>query len=423
MLEEFISNLHPVLAIFVRIICFSGIAIMFVPIQVWWERRLLGWMQDRVGPNRVGPFGLLQPVADAIKLFLKEDHVPSGVDKFIYYLAPILAFLPAFALGGTMPWAPAEGLYGLLTPVADINIGVLYVLAISSLGSYGVVLAGYAGNNKYSLLGGLRASAQLISYELAMTVSLAAIILVTGSLRMSEVVSYQTGPLWGIFPYIQNWNLLTPTGLVAGVIFFICAIAETNRAPFDLPEAESELIGGYHTEYSSFKFGLFFLSEYAARFVFSGVFATIFLGGYNMLPVRWDILAVDFPGWSEWFYFMHSANYWLSPVAFIAKCFLGFTVFVWVRATLPRLRYDQLMSIGWKSLLPAAVANFIVVAVWIMVTNLYGMIAGYASLVVSAIILLVLYLNIKAVGFNESTSTKRRIKMAKFNLKENEESN
>ncbi|MFY9234095.1 MAG: complex I subunit 1 family protein [Fimbriimonadaceae bacterium] len=375
--------------------------LMIVPLLIWWERRLLSWMQDRIGPNRVGNitfsktsrmvpgflkgkkfklFGLIQPLADGVKLFFKEDITPASVDKLIYFIAPALALFPAFALGGVMPWGP----YPSLTPVADVNIGVLYLLAISSLGVYGVVLAGYASNNKYSLMGGLRSSAQLISYELAMGMSLACIVLATGSLKMTEMIGLQQAP-WlsgpgmvdgvvqqvGGVPYIQNWLIMTPFGLIAGLIFLVCMVAETNRAPFDLPEAENELIAGYHTEYSSMKFAVFFMGEYAAMLVFSGIFTTVFLGGWSPLPIRWE--AIGLP----------QVNDWIYPVAwmfFIGKMMTVFSVYIWLRATLPRLRYDQLMNLGWRSLLPLAVTNFIIVGMWLLVSRLYGWQAGLASM-------------------------------------------
>ncbi|MFZ4506448.1 MAG: complex I subunit 1/NuoH family protein [Fimbriimonas sp.] len=380
-----------------------------VPGIIWWERRLLSWMQDRIGPNRVGNitfsrtskvipaflkgkkfrlFGLLQPIADGVKLFFKEDLTPSAVDRSIYFLAPAIALFPAFAIGGTMPWGPQWW----LTPVADVNIGVLYMLAVSSLGVYGIVLGGYGANNKYSLMGGLRASAQLISYELAMGMSLAAIVLATGSLKMTAMVKAQEGGLWGFENVpIQNWNIFTPYGFIAGVIFLICMVAETNRAPFDLPEAENELIAGYHTEYSSMKFAVFFMGEYAAMMMFGGILATIFFGGYNLTPIRWDYLAETAPFMNGFFSFMHQANYWLAPVGWMLKVILVLTFYIWLRATLPRLRYDQLMNLGWKSLLPIATANFMIVALWILMTRLYGAIGGWGAVIGAAILASLIY--------------------------------
>ncbi len=396
--------------------------LMLVPGMIWWERRFLSWMQDRIGPNRtgnvtfpdklaVGPlgfmrgkkvrlFGLLQTICDGVKLFLKEDITPNSVDRLVYFVAPWLALFPAFAIGGTLPWGPSEGFYGHLTPVADIEIGLLYVLAISSLGAYGVVLAGYASNNKYSLLGGLRAAAQLISYELAMGVSLAAVVMATGSLKMTEMVKAQEAPLWGIesLSFLQNWFIFTPYGIVSAIVFLIAVIAETNRAPFDLPEAENELIAGYHTEYSSMKFAVFFMGEYAAMFLLSGVFAAVFLGGYNMLPFNWAYLGSTFEGAKGVFDFLGMLNYWLAPLVFLGKCTAGLSFFIWLRATLPRLRYDQLMNLGWKTLLPLSVANFIVVGIWIIASAIYGPVGGLGAFVVAAAIVAALYLNFAAAN-------------------------
>lgn len=404
---DWLQHLHPVtqdvLSALGRVLLFLVPVLMLVPGCIWWERRLLSWMQDRIGPNRVGNitwsktdkrvpsflrgkkwhlFGLLQPIADGVKLFFKEDITPASIDKVTYFFAPAVALFPAFALGGVLPWGPNRH----LTPIADVNVGVLYMLAISSLGVYGVVLAGYASNNKYSLMGGLRASAQLISYELAMGMSLACIVLANGSLKLTDMVAEQTKPLYGAVPFIQNWFIFTPFGFVSACVFLICMVAETNRAPFDLPEAENELIAGYHTEYSSMKFAVFFMGEYAAMFVFSGVFATVFLGGWNILPFRggfFDTLN-NFP--------------LLTPIWFLGKCMLGITFFIWMRATLPRLRYDQLMSLGWKSLLPLATANFIVVAIWIMLTKLYNPTIGWASSFLSFLLIVGIYSTILRFG-------------------------
>lgn len=368
------------------------IIIMFVlvgvPPIIWWERRLLSWMQDRIGPNRVGPFGLLQPIADGVKLFLKEEVIPATVDKMVYWIAPAAALFPAFVLAATVVWGPNR----LLTPVADVDIGILWVLAVSSLGVYGVVLGGWASNNKYSLLGGLRSSAQLVSYELAMGVSLYSVLLVTGSLKLSEVVNRQHAALWDVVPWAQNWFIFTPYGIVAGLIFLVCMVAETNRAPFDLPEAESELIAGFHTEYSSMKFAVFFMGEYAVMAMFGAIFTDLFLGGWSPLPLNWGHLAESASGngmgWlASVLTFVN--NPWLAPVWFMGKVFGILTFYIWLRATLPRLRYDQLMNLGWKYLLPIAALNFVVVAIYMM----FGWIAFFAS----AAVILVGYLSIVAL--------------------------
>ena len=413
-MADFVQHLHPALQALIRVVLFVMPSLMLVPGIIWWERRLLSWMQDRIGPNRVGNitfsrtsklvpgflhgkkfrlFGLLQPIADGAKLVFKEEITPSAVDKVIYIVAPALALFPAFALGGTIPWGP----YSFLTPVADVNIGVLYIMAVSSLGVYGIVLAGYASDNKFSLMGGLRSSAQLISYELAMGMSLACIVMATGSLKPSDMVAAQRGPLWGLnyapFNWIENWNVLTPYGVVAAVVFGICMIAETNRPPFDLPEAENELVAGYHTEYSSFKFATFFMGEYAAMFVYGVILSTLFIGSWHLVPIRFAAMASEYKSFGDVWNFLDTLNgsSILAPVYVVVKAIAVVTTYIWVRATLPRLRYDQLMSLGWKSLLPLATANLIVVAIWIVATRVMSPVAGWAAVVVSAAIMFALY--------------------------------
>lgn len=418
MIYQFISNLqdnNPIVLALIRVLLVVLPILMLVPGLIWWERRLLSWMQDRIGPNRTGTvtfpahfpikslrgkkiptFGLLQPIADGVKLFFKEDITPANVDRKVYFIAPALALFPAFAIGATLPWGPSYGIYGMLTPIADVQIGILYILAISSLGAYGVVLAGYASNNKYSLMGGLRASAQLISYELAMAMSVVAVIAAAGSMSLTRVVSAQEAPLWGFVEGVQNWFILTPWGFLSAIIFIIAVIAETNRAPFDLPEAENELIAGYHTEYSSMKFAVFFMGEYAAMFLFSGIFAVLFLGGYNILPVDFGYLAQNASFGQGLWQALDGLTYWLAPLVFLGKCAMGITFFIWLRATLPRLRYDQLMSLGWKTLLPVAVANFVVVGLWIVLTDsaVLGAVGGFYAAAVALILGIVLYLNL-----------------------------
>lgn len=401
---------HPVVHALLRVVLFVLPAFMILPILIWYERRLLAWFQDRYGPNRVGNitfsrtsalvpgflrgkkfklFGLIQPLADGAKSFFKEDFTPAAVDFALYLVAPAVFLFPAFLLGGTIPWGP----FPLLTPIADINIGVLYILAASSLGVYGVVLAGYSSNNKYSLLGGLRSSAQLISYELGMGVSLAAIVMATGSLKPTEIFAAQQGPLWGFLPALANWNILTPYGFVAGVIFLICMIAETNRAPFDLPEAESELVAGYNTEYSTKKWVIFMMGEYLGMITYSAIFSTLFLGGYKLLPVPFGWLAENYPStgdiWRtlDWL----NGNSILGPLWLVVKVACILTFYIWLRATMPRLRYDQLMSLGWKTLLPIAVANLMVVALWILINRLYGPVPALGTVVISAGLLVALF--------------------------------
>lgn len=403
-----------------------------VPIFIWWERRLLSWMQDRIGPNRVGNitwsrtsrfvpgflrgkkwklFGLAQPIADGIKSFLKEDLVPATSDKFIYFLAPALSVFPAFAIGAVVPWS----CWRSITPVADVDIGVLYILAVSSLGVYGVVLAGYASNNKYSLMGGLRSSAQLISYELSMGMSLGAIALGSSSLKLTDILSAQEQPLYGLVPFLQNWYAFTPFGFVAMVIFFVCMVAETNRQPFDLPEAESELVSGYNTEYSTKRWVMFMMGEYVNMFIFGSILMTVFLGGYNLLPVNWHWLADHAAGGQVWSVIAQLQD-WLGFVVFFVKGFFVITVYIWLRATLPRLRYDQLMNVGWKVFLPLATLNLVVVALWIVSSKLgsdrsgsfVGTVLGWLAVVVALVIVFFL-VRVLRVSERERSLDRRRI--------------
>ncbi len=310
----------------------------------WVERRGAGMIQDRPGPNRVGPFGLLQPLADAMKFFFKEDIIPTKADAVLYILAPAIALFSALTTFAVIPYGSSLPAAGRPVPLigADVSIGVLYIFAITSLSVYGIVLAGWSSNNKFSLMGGLRSSAQIISYELAMTTAAAGVILSTSSFRLTEVVARQEGVWLGFIP---RWNVIPQ--LLGFVIFFITGFAETNRLPFDLPEAEAELVAGYHTEYSSsMKFAMFFMAEYINMAVASALTVTLFLGGWSL------------PGFHP-----HGVlGGILSMVIFVAKTAFLLWVFVWVRWTLPRFRYDQLMRIGWKALLPLALLNLLWVA-------------------------------------------------------------
>jgi len=438
-MSEWVSHLHPVLQALIRVVLYVIPTLLLVVPIIWWERRLLGWMQDRLGPNRTGNIswsrtskfvpsflrgkkwhlqGLAQPLADGLKLFMKEDITPSAIDRALYFIAPAIALFPAFTLGATIPWGP----FPVFTPVADVNIGVLYIMAISSLGVYGVVLSGYSSNNKYSLMGGLRSSAQLVSYELAMGMALAAIVMATGSLKMTDMLTAQEGPLWGFVPAVANWFVFTPFGAVAAVVFFICMVAETNRAPFDLPEAENELVAGYHTEYSSMKFAVFFMGEYAAMFTWSMIFSTIFLGGFHLLPIPAHYLAQQYPSASGIWDFIDywNGNSWLAPIYTIVKGMGGICIYVWLRATMPRLRYDQLMSLGWKTLLPLATANLMVVALWILLTRLYPdqpYIALFSAVFAGAI-LVVLYrtfVKLRGTTAEERHFEPRKVRLIEIN--------
>jgi NADH-quinone oxidoreductase subunit H len=328
------------------------LAILIVlPIPMWVERRGAGLIQDRPGPNRVGPFGLLQPLADAVKFFMKEDVIPTNADRFLYVLAPGIAVFSAITTFAVIPYGPPVTVNGREIPLigADVSIGILYLFALTSLSVYGIVLAGWSSNNKFSLIGGIRSSAQIISYELAMTTAAAGVILAAGSFRLTDVVAMQTGTWLGFFPH---WNVVPQ--FLGFVVFYVATFAETNRLPFDLPEAEAELVGGYHTEYSSMKFAMFFMAEYINMIVAAALTVTLYFGGWSL------------PGFAP-----HGiGGVLLSALIFFAKTAFFVWVFVWVRWTLPRFRYDQLMRLGWKVLLPLALLNlfwvaFLVVRGWI----------------------------------------------------------
>ena len=334
-----------VVAAIAKILLIWAIALAaLLPNLVWAERRGAGMIQDRPGPNRVGPFGLFQAVADVIKLFMKEDVTPTYVDRFIYNLAPWITMMPALVTFAVIPFgAPLDVTIGGVTRnvpliIADVNIGILYIFAFASLGVYGIVLAGWSSNNKYSMMGGLRASAQIISYELSMGFAAASTFLVAGSLRLPAVVEWQQTHVWNVVPQFVGF-----------LIFLIAVFAETNRLPFDLAEAEAELVAGFHTEYSAFKFGMFFMGEYANIIAASGLVVTLYFGG-------WSLPGIAFTGvWGA-----------LASIAvFFAKTLMFIALFIWVRWTLPRFRYDQLMDLGWKVLLPLSFFHLIVVAAFV----------------------------------------------------------
>jgi NADH-quinone oxidoreductase subunit H len=310
------------------------------------ERRLMGFMQVRLGPNRVGPKGLLQGVADLVKLVTKEDITPAHAEKAVHFLAPVLAVIPALTALAVIPFGPAVRIGKVRTPlwVTDINIGLLFLLAITSIGVYGIILGGWASNNKYSLLGGLRSAAQLVSYEVPMGLALVSVLLMTRSLSMVEIVQRQERlHLWFVFP-----------GLVAFFLYFVSGVAETNRNPFDLPEAESELVSGFNTEYSGVKFAFFFLGEYAAMIVISCVAVTVFFGGW--LPPFPHVAALKF------LQIIPPFGWFLIKAGFFLFCY------IWFRSTFPRYRFDQLMALGWKWMIPISLANIVIVAVAILVT-------------------------------------------------------
>jgi len=329
----------------IKIVLVVGIILTTVANLVWVERRVSAYIQDRIGPNRVGPLGLLQSPADVIKLFLKEDIVPVSANKAIHTLAPIISITVAMATFAVIPFGDQISLFGkeIKLLIADVNIGVLYILALTSLGVYGVTLSGWASNNKYSLLGGLRSSAQMISYELSMGLSVVGVIMVAGSMQLDAIVEHQAGLAWNAF--------LTPIGFIT---FVVAAFAETNRLPFDLPEAEPELVGGYHTEYSGMKFGTFFLAEYANMITSAALIVTLFLGGWQF-PFLQDVGLSPF---------------WTSVIqilTFIVKVCATLFFFIWIRWTIPRFRYDQLMNLGWKVMLPLALLNVVVTGAWLLI--------------------------------------------------------
>ena len=333
------TSVQDIVWIAIKLGIILGCVMGAVPFLIWMERRLLGFMQDRLGPNRVGPAGILQSFADGLKLLLKEVVVPAGADRFVYFLAPLLLMTPALCTFVVIPFGPRE-------QVVDLNIGVLYIFALASLSVYGIVLAGWSSNSKYALLGGLRSSAQMLSYELGVGLAVIAVAMLTGTLSLRGIVEAQSGPLtfWWfgrelVVPFLPNWLLFKPLAWPALVLFLIGGFAETNRPPFDLPEAESELVAGYHTEYTGMRFAMFMLGEYVNTVTACAMVTTLFLGGWNgpvFPPVLW----------------------------FVVKLMLMLFVFIWARATLPRIRYDQLMKLGWTALLPIGLANILLIALY-----------------------------------------------------------
>ncbi|MAM83616.1 MAG: NADH-quinone oxidoreductase subunit NuoH [Acidobacteria bacterium] len=324
-----------------KIIILLNAVLVAVTYMVLLERKVIAWVQSRLGPMRVGPYGALQPIADAVKLLTKEDITPARADRWVFTLAPIIVMVPALIVFAVIPFGPEVDLFGRSVPlyITDVNVGLLYIVSVASLGVYGIILAGWASNSKYPLLSSLRASAQLISFEVAVIMTLVSMVLMAGTLSMVGIVeSQREAGLW--FAFAQP---------VAFVVFFIGGLAETNRAPFDLPEAEQELTGGFHTEYSGMRFALFFLAEYANMIVISCVATTLFLGGWlRPFPSVEALGFLEFvPSWI-WFLF---------------KTFVFLYVFLWIRATLPRYRYDQLMRLGWKVLIPIAIGNVVVTGV------------------------------------------------------------
>ena len=340
--------------------------------MIWAERRIIGRMQQRPGPNRVGPFGMGQGLADGVKLMLKEDLIPAIVDKPLYILAPLVATIPAFLSFAVIPVGPIVSIFGHRTPlqITDLPVAVLFILAMASIGVYGIVLAGWSSQSPYPLLGALRSAAQVISYEVAMGLALAAVFLYAGSLSTSEIVTAQHG-LWYVVPLFPSF-----------VMYIISMVGETNRAPFDLPEAESELVAGFHTEYSSIKFAMFFLAEYVNMTTVSALATTLFLGGWRC---PWPLSLIDNG--------VLNTGWW--PVLwFLGKVFALLFFYIWLRGTLPRLRYDQFMKLGWKVLIPSSLIWILIVAAFRQLTN-----SGHSRLQTVAYVGIPLALIVLAISF------------------------
>jgi NADH-quinone oxidoreductase subunit H len=328
----------------IKILLVWTIVLLTVANLVWAERRVSAFIQNRIGPNRVGPMGLFQSFIDVGKLFLKEEIVPAKANKFVHVLAPVVSLTVAMSTIAVVPFGSPVNIFGrdINLQIANVNIGVLFILALTSMGVYGLTLSGWGSNNKYSLLGGLRSSAQMISYEISMGLSVVAVVMIAGTLELDKIVEQQSGFAWNLF--------LTPIGFIT---FVVAAFAETNRLPFDLPEAEPELVGGYHTEYSGMRFGTFFLAEYANMITSSALIVTLFLGGYQ---------------------FPYLETFGLTPVwvtviqvaSFVVKAAFVLFFFLWIRWTIPRFRYDQLMDLGWKVMLPLALLNICVTGIWML---------------------------------------------------------
>ena len=327
-----------------------GVSLLIAMYETYAERKVAAFMQDRRGPNRAGPFGILQPLADGLKLFMKEEIIPNSSNKLLFIAGPGLAMITAMMTSAVIPWGATVELFGrsVSLQIADINIGILYVFAVVSLGVYGIMIGGWASNNKFSLLASIRGASQMISYELAMGLSLISLLLLTGSLRLSVIVQQQQQGAWGGF---LGWNVFyQPLGFL---IFIVCAFAECNRTPFDLPEAENELNFGYHQEYSSMKLGFYLFAEYINMFISSAIMATLYFGGYDIPFVNEADLSMNLAAI-------------LGVIALLAKIAFFIFLFMWVRWTIPRFRYDQLMRLGWKTLIPLALFNMLLTAMIVL---------------------------------------------------------
>ncbi len=332
----------------ILILILFGVTLFIAMYSTYAERKVAAFLQDRIGPDRAGPFGILQPLADGVKMFMKEEIIPNTADKWLFIIGPGIAMCTALMTSAVIPWGKDLNIAGhvISLQVADINIGILYVFGVVSLGVYGIMIGGWASNNKFSLLGAIRASSQMISYELAMGMALIAILMSTGSLSIRDIVENQHG--W-------HWNVLYQP--LSCLIFIVCAFAECNRTPFDLPECESELVGGYHTEYSSMKLGFYLFAEYTNMFISSAIISSLYFGGYN------------FPGMDA---FSGNTLAILGTAVFFAKIFFFIFFFMWIRWTLPRFRYDQLMRLGWQVLIPLAIFNILATGTWMTFKGYLG---------------------------------------------------
>ena len=380
-----INILEGIVIPIIKMLFIVHLLVIGVMVMIWSERRVSGWIQDRLGPNRVGPQGLLQPIADGIKFLFKEDLIPNHVDKPLYVLAPAMLLVPAMIAIAVVPFGGNITIEGLDEPIqlqiADISIGILYILAITSLGVYGVVIGAWASNNKYSLLGGLRSSAQMISYELTLGLAIIGVLMLSESLSLRVIAQEQ-----GSYPW--KWNFLIH--FPAFLAFTTAMFAETNRLPFDLAEAEQELVAGYHTEYSSMKFAIFFMAEYMNMIVGSAVVVTLFLGG-------WQFFGLETMGGPIW-------SGVISFAIFFVKTGIFLFVFIWVRWTLPRFRYDQLMNFGWKFLLPVALTSIVVTGtLWVVVTKNKLLWIGIGN-TVAAFIVVSIVAGILAIDNNSKTA-------------------
>jgi len=403
--SDFLAQ-HPVLVVSVmKVVVLLFLLMTALAYLTWFERKAVAHIQSRWGPYRAGPHGLLQPLADGLKFLFKEDITPLGVDRFVYYLAPLLSMTLALTAIALIPFGPSEfELLGHRTglAVADLNIGLLFLFAITSLGVYGVALGGWSSNSKYPLLGGLRSSAQMVSYELALTMSAVGVLLMAGTFNLREIIAAQQGFTWGFLP---RWNIVAPPlpQVLGFLCFFTAAVAETNRLPFDLPEAESELVAGFHTEYASFKFAMFFLGEYASMVTVSCLATILFFGGWlspfpEVAALAWTrylptlllavggvllifygvgyitrfgrivlpVLGLVLGAGAYLFSRPGAMDFVQGPFWFLLKVFVFLFIYVWVRGTLPRFRYDQLMAVGWKLLLPVSLANVVLTSLAIV---------------------------------------------------------